>query len=93
MTEVTSRYSQLIEIFKDGIVFEKQHEGLEDIKMKFTIYGKNMHISDGLKETLEKKFQKFDRYFDKETEVYVTFKKEKSYQCVFASVALTVGSV
>ncbi len=88
MTEVTSRYSQLIEIFKDGIVFEKQHEGLEDIKMKFTIYGKNMHISDGLKETLEKKFQKFDRYFDKETEVYVTFKKEKSYQVIEVTIPL-----
>ena len=77
-----------IAIFKGGIVFEKQHEGLEDIKMKFTIYGKNMHISDGLKETLEKKFQKFDRYFDKETEVYVTFKKEKSYQVIEVTIPL-----
>ena len=56
--------------------------------MKFTIYGKNMHISDGLKETLEKKFQKFDRYFDKETEVYVTFKKEKSYQVIEVTIPL-----
>ena len=77
-----------IAIFKGGIVFEKQHDGLEDIKMKFTIYGKNMHISDGLKETLEKKFQKFDRYFDKETEVYVTFKKEKSYQVIEVTIPL-----
>jgi putative sigma-54 modulation protein len=56
--------------------------------MKFTIYGKNMHISDGLKETLEKKFQKFDRYFDKETEVYVTFKKEKNYQVIEVTIPL-----
>lgn len=46
--------------------------------MKFTIYGKNMHISEGLKDTLKKKFEKFDRYFAKETEVFATFSKEKN---------------
>ena len=40
---------------------------------KFTIYGKNMHISDNMKDTLKKKFEKFDRYFEKETEVFATF--------------------
>ncbi len=48
--------------------------------MKFTIYGKNMHVSEGLKEALKKKFEKFDRYFGQETEVYATFSKEKNYQ-------------
>ncbi|MBC3803785.1 ribosome-associated translation inhibitor RaiA [Acetobacterium fimetarium] len=48
--------------------------------MRFTIYGKNMHVSEGLKETLKKKFEKFDRYFEKETEVFATFSKENNNQ-------------
>ncbi len=56
--------------------------------MKFTIYGKNMHVSDGLKETLKKKFEKFDRYFDKETEVYATFSKEKNAQMLEVTIPM-----
>jgi len=48
--------------------------------MKFTIYGKNMHVSEGLKESLKKKFEKFDRYFDRETDVFATFSREKNVQ-------------
>ncbi|MBC3797141.1 ribosome hibernation-promoting factor, HPF/YfiA family [Acetobacterium tundrae] len=57
--------------------------------MRFTIYGKNMHVSEGLKETLKKKFEKFDRYFGQETEVYATFSKEKNYQML--EVTIPVG--
>ncbi|MBK5245279.1 MAG: ribosome-associated translation inhibitor RaiA [Eubacteriaceae bacterium] len=57
--------------------------------MKFTIYGKNMHVSEGLKETLKKKFSKFDRYFGQETEIYATFSKEKNYQML--EVTIPVG--
>ena len=34
--------------------------------MKYTIYGKNMHVSDDVKNMLKKKFAKFDRYFDED---------------------------
>lgn len=44
--------------------------------MKYTIYGKNMHVSEGLKDELKKKFEKFNRYFGSETEVYATFSRE-----------------
>ncbi|WP_296557956.1 ribosome-associated translation inhibitor RaiA [uncultured Acetobacterium sp.] len=57
--------------------------------MRFTIYGKNMHVSEGLKETLKKKLGKFDRYFGQETEVYATFSKEKNYQML--EVTIPVG--
>ncbi|KNZ42845.1 ribosome hibernation-promoting factor, HPF/YfiA family [Acetobacterium bakii] len=57
--------------------------------MKFTIYGKNMHVSEGLKEALKKKFAKFDRYFGQETEIYATFSKEKNYQML--EVTIPVG--
>ncbi len=57
--------------------------------MKFTIYGKNMHVSEGLKETLKKKFAKFDRLFSQETEVYATFSKEKNFQML--EITIPVG--
>ncbi len=57
--------------------------------MRFTIYGKNMHVSEGLKETLKKKLGKFERYFGQETEVYATFSKEKNYQML--EVTIPVG--
>lgn len=44
--------------------------------MRFTIYGKNMHVSENMKELLKKKFSKFDRYFNEDTDVYVTFRTE-----------------
>jgi putative sigma-54 modulation protein len=56
--------------------------------MKFTIYGKNMHVSEGLKETLKKKFAKFDRYFGQEAEIYATFSKEKNYQMLEVTIPI-----
>ena len=56
--------------------------------MKFTLYGKNMHVSEGLKDILKKKFQKFDRYFDKETEIYATFSKDKNGQMLEVTIPL-----
>lgn len=56
--------------------------------MKFTIYGKNMHVSDNLKEALKKKFHKFERYFGPDTEVYATFSKEKNFQMLEVTIPL-----
>ncbi len=56
--------------------------------MKFIIYGKNMHVSDNLKDMLKKKFSKFDRYFGEDTEVYATFSKEKNFQMLEVTIPL-----
>ncbi|MEG1432181.1 MULTISPECIES: ribosome hibernation-promoting factor, HPF/YfiA family [Eubacterium] len=56
--------------------------------MKFTIYGKNMHVSEGLKEALKKKFDKFDRYFGQDTEVYATFSKERNDQMLEVTIPM-----
>lgn len=56
--------------------------------MKFTIYGKNMHVSEGLKEALKKKIGKFEKYFDQETEVYATFSKYKNYQMLEVTIPM-----
>ena len=50
--------------------------------MKFIISGKNIDVTPGLKETLEKKLGKLERYFTPETEVIVTLSVEKERQKV-----------
>ena len=50
--------------------------------MKFVISGKNIDVTPGLRETLEKKLGKLERYFTPETEVIVTLSVEKERQKV-----------
>lgn len=46
--------------------------------MRMTISGKNMVVTDGLKNVLEKKLQKLDKYFDPSTDVTATLSVEKN---------------
>ncbi|MCL2864232.1 MAG: ribosome-associated translation inhibitor RaiA [Lachnospiraceae bacterium] len=48
--------------------------------MNFIISGKNIDVTPGLKETVEKKLGKLERYFTPETEVIVTLSVEKERQ-------------
>lgn len=50
--------------------------------MKFIISGKNIDVTPGLKEAIEHKFGKLERYFTPDTEVLVTFSVEKDRQKV-----------
>ena len=45
--------------------------------MKITIYGKQMSVRESLKAQIEKKLTKFDKFFGKETEAFVTCKTRK----------------
>ena len=45
--------------------------------MKITIYGKQMTVRDSLKNAVEKKLSKFDKFFGEDTEAYVTCKVRK----------------
>jgi ribosome hibernation promoting factor len=45
--------------------------------MRTTISGKNMVVTDGLRNVLEKKIQKLDKYFDSSTEAIATLSVEK----------------
>lgn len=45
--------------------------------MKITIYGKQMSVRDSLKEAVEKKLRKFDKFFGEETEAFVTCRVRK----------------
>lgn len=48
--------------------------------MKFIISGKNIDVTPGLKDTIEQKLGKLERYFTPETEIIVTLSVEKERQ-------------
>ncbi|MBQ7371974.1 MAG: ribosome-associated translation inhibitor RaiA [Blautia sp.] len=48
--------------------------------MKFTISGKNLSVSEGLRTAVEDKLGKLERYFTPDTEVIVTLSVEKERQ-------------
>lgn len=48
--------------------------------MKITILGKNIEVTEGLREAVEEKIGKLERYFNPETEVHVTLSVEKESQ-------------
>lgn len=48
--------------------------------MKFTISGKNIDVTPSLRDTIEQKLGKLERYFTPETEIIVTLSVEKERQ-------------
>ncbi len=40
--------------------------------MRYSIYGKNLEVTDGLKDAINAKFSKLDKFFTKDTEVQIT---------------------
>ena len=48
--------------------------------MRFTISGKNIEITEGLRKAVEDKLGKLERYFTPETEIVVTLSVEKERQ-------------
>lgn len=50
--------------------------------MKFTIIGRNLEVTNSLKECITEKLGKLERYFTSDTEVFVTLSVEKDRQKV-----------
>ena len=48
--------------------------------MKFIIIGKNINVTDGLRDAVEDKIGKLEKYFSPDTEVHVTLSVEKERQ-------------
>ena len=48
--------------------------------MKFTISGKNIEVTEGMKNAVIEKLGKLERYFTPETEIIVTMSVEKERQ-------------
>ena len=50
--------------------------------MKITIYGKQMSVRESLKAAVEKKLEKFNKFFGEETEAFVTCKVRKGVKII-----------
>ena len=61
--------------------------------MNFHIVGKNVDVTDNLRETIEEKLGKLDRYFTKETNCNVTLSVEKERQKVEVTVPIHDGVI
>ena len=48
--------------------------------MKFIIIGKNIDVTTGLREAVESKLGKLERYFTPDTEIHVTLSVQKERQ-------------
>ena len=60
--------------------------------MRITITGRNLDLTDGLKEAVEEKLSKLDKYFTKETEAHVTLSIEKERQKIEVTIPVK-GSI
>ncbi|MCP1108718.1 putative sigma-54 modulation protein [Lachnospiraceae bacterium PF1-21] len=60
--------------------------------MKFIISGKNIEVTSGLREAVESKLGKLERYFTPETEVIVTLSVEKERQKIEVTIPVK-GSI
>ena len=60
--------------------------------MRITITGKNIELTDGLKEAVEERLSKLEKYFAPETEVHVTLSVEKDRQKIEVTIPVK-GSV
>ena len=53
--------------------------------MKFIIIGKNIDVTTGLREAVESKLGKLERYFTSDTEIHVTLSVQKERHLQFWS--------
>ena len=60
--------------------------------MRFVIVGRNIELTDGLKEAVEEKLGKLDRFFAPDTEVKVTLSVEKERQKIEVTIPVK-GSI
>lgn len=56
--------------------------------MRYIIYGKNLEVSESLKQAIYDKFSKLDKFFTPETEVQVTLSVERENQTVEATIPM-----
>ena len=60
--------------------------------MKFVILGKNIEVTEGLKNAVEEKIGKLEKYFTEDTEVHVTLSVEKDRQKIEVTIPVK-GSI
>ena len=61
--------------------------------MKYTIYGKNLQVSDGLRTAIEEKLGKLSKYFTPDTLCAVTLSMERELQIVEVTIPVRGGII
>jgi putative sigma-54 modulation protein len=61
--------------------------------MKFIISGKNIEVTQGLREAIEEKIGKLEKYFKPETEVHVTLSVEKERQKIEVTIPVKGNNI
>ncbi len=61
--------------------------------MKFIVIGKNIDVTAGLKEAVESKLGKLERYFTADTEVHVTLSVQKNRQKIEVTIPVKGGII
>lgn len=56
--------------------------------MRYLIYGKNLDVSDALKQAITDKFRKLDKFFTADTDVHVTLSVQKDTHKVEATIPM-----
>ena len=56
--------------------------------MKYIIYGKNLEVTESLKQAVNDKFSKLDKFFTPETEVQVTLSIQREEETVEATIPM-----
>lgn len=60
--------------------------------MKFIIIGKNIDVTPGLKDAVESKLGKLQRYFTPDTEIHVTLSVQKEHQKIEVTIPVKATS-
>ncbi len=61
--------------------------------MKVIVSGKNIHVREDLKDSLNEKLEKFDRYFNSDVEAFATLSHIKDQQVVEVTIPLKHGVI
>ena len=61
--------------------------------MKFIIIGKNIDVTPGLKQAVESKLGKLERYFTPDTEIHVTLSVQREHQKIEVTIPVKGGLI
>ena len=61
--------------------------------MKFIIIGKNIDVTSGLREAVESKLGKLERYFTPDTEIHVTLSVQREHQKIEVTIPVKGGII
>ncbi|WP_069650349.1 ribosome hibernation-promoting factor, HPF/YfiA family [Caloranaerobacter ferrireducens] len=61
--------------------------------MKIIVSGKNMEVTNALRDIVEKKMEKLDKYFHKDVEAHVTMNVEKNRQIIEVTIPFAGGII